>query len=421
MTLHPPDRLARSATLARCFAAATLCLAATSSAEAQVPCDTLPAPIVYGRGGSAPNQLVGRLAADLAASSAPLTIVYKDEGACFAMASLANGEKATGTARYWTKKEDGTVVRNDCTLPEAGVDPTWGSMAQLATTCAGIDALPADVSDEVGPISGFGLFVPTASTQQVISAEAVYYIYGLGVDDPAFQVAPWTVADAIASRTTTSAAGLLLAKAVGIDLSYALLHENTRSNQGSIDFVTVQSAAAIANPDAALGFASSETLDTNRDKVRSLAFQAIGQDFGYWADSTTTSFDKKNLREGRYFLWNPHHFYAKLDGPAGEVVDADTARWVGSIVGTEPLPDDLSWLDIVIEVGTIPECAMQVTRDGDVGPLASYQPDAPCGCYFEAKATGAAPASCQACAGDGPDDSCPDTAPVCRHGFCEVK
>jgi len=404
---------------------AALCLSLglveTAQAQANVACDSLPAPIIYGRGGSAPNQLLGRLAVDIAASPQPLTVVYKDDGACFAMASLVSGEKLATSAKYWVK-QGASIVQKTCTLPAADsttIEASWGSMAQLATTCPGIDALPANVSDTTGPISGFSLFVPTASTQQVISAEAVYYIYGLGVENPAYQVAPWTVPGAIASRATTSAAGLLLAKAVGIDLSHPLYGTDVKNNQGAVTHITTV-AAAVANPEAAIGFASTETADTNRDKVRTLAFQAVGQDKGYWPDSTVTSFDKINIRQGRYNLWNPHHFYAKLNG-SSQIADPNVKRWIEYLTNQTALPGNLSFLDIQIEVGNVPECAMEVTRDGEVGPLASYQPDEPCGCYFEFKATGIAPDSCQECETEGQDPSCPTDAPVCRHGFCEVK
>ncbi len=415
-------------------------LAHAGAARAEDPlCSSLgsaEAPLVVGRGGSAASVVIGRFAVAVRESTKPLTIVYRDDGACYAMAALKDGEKVTTDAKYWVR--DATtnkVVAKTCKFNvDEGVPATWGAMAQLATTCPGVDALPADVSDTRGPNSGFSIIVPNASTQQVISSEALYYIYGLGVEDPQVQVAPWTVPGAIAARKTTSAAGLLLAKAVGIPLSHPLYMSGTaddpqndvKNNQGAVDFITVKSAAARDNPEAAIGFCSTETADANRDKVRTLAFQAEGQDYGYWPDSNaTTSFDKINIREGRYWLWNPHHFFAKLDGPGGEVVDENTKNWIGYITGTIPLPPAASKteeaLDLWIEVGTIPECAMHVNRDEDVGPLYSYQPDEPCGCYYEFKTTGVAPDSCVACTEANAQDVCPDTAPTCRHGFCEVK
>jgi len=276
----------------------------------------------------------------------------------------------------------------------------------------------------------------------VISAEAVYYIYGFGPEDPKYQVAPWTVPTAIASRGTTSAAGLLLAKSVGIPLSHSLYGSvgtpnpaypgskgpnDVNTNGAMIKFVN--EAAAAGNAQATLGFASTETVDAARDKVKSLAFQAKDQEWGYWPDSDqTTSFDKINVREGRYWLWNPHHFYGKLTGPGGSYVDPNAELWIKYITGQEPLPDGKSFLDIQADVGNIPHCAMKVTRDGDVGPLASYQPEVSCGCYFEER-VGSLSDSCKPCVNqEGPelpneaaDPTCPAEAPICRYGYCEVK
>jgi len=57
-----------------------------------------------------------------------------------------------------------------------------------------------------------------------------------------------------------------------------------------------------------------------------------------------------------------------------------------------------------------------VKRTGDMGPLASFQPEEPCGCFFDDKKTGNS--GCQACT---VNTECPSSAPVCRHNFCEVK
>jgi hypothetical protein len=417
-------------------AALSLCaalLSGSSIAHAADPaCDSLPKPIIYGRGGSAASVLIGRFAVAVAESSDPFTVVYKDDGACFAMDALINAAKPTTSAKYWIRQGDGTIVAKTCTLPatvEDAPDASWGAMAQQATTCNGVDSLPANISDQRGPNSGFSIVVPKASTQQVISSEAIYFIYGFGPDDPKYQVAPWTVPLAIGSRATTSAAGLLLAKAVGIPLSHTLYGTDAKNNQGSIDYITKTSQAAKDNPEAAIAFASTETADANRATVRALAFQAEGQKHGYWPDSNANALDKINLREGRYFLWNPHHFFAKLDGNGGQIADANTKKWIGYLTGTLALPKNNTLgkaeaaLDLQIEVGTVPACAMHVDRDTDVGPLQSYQPDEPCTCYFELQATGRVPDSCKACtSNDGTTDAaCPSSASVCRHGYCEVK
>jgi hypothetical protein len=289
-------------------------------------------------------------------------------------------------------------------------------MAQEATTCQGVEKLPDTVGAYKGPVSGFSLIAPNASSEYAISAEAVYYIYGFGAGS-GHDVAPWTNPAAIGTRTTTSAAGLLLAKAVGIPLSRKLAYVDTndvKTNQAAVDFITATSAAAVANPSAALAFCSTETADANRQKVRTLAFKAVGQDCAYFPDSTATATDKKNLREGRYYLWNSHYFFARQD-TSKKIVKPAVETLVKIFTSEIPLPGPQTYIDLLIANGNVPECAMQVTRSTDMGPLASYQPQKPCGCYFDQKTTGST--ACKTCTADV------DCAAgnQCSYGYCEVK
>ena len=72
-------------------------------------------------------------------------------------------------------------------------------------------------------------------------------------------------------------------------------------------------------------------------------------------------------------------------------------------------------LNAWVSAGTVPKCAMEVWRQTDLEPLASYAPAEPCGCYFDFKATGAT--TCGACTQNA---DCPSNAPNCRFGYCEV-
>lgn len=431
------QRSARRVGAALTMAALGLTSVVTSSADAQDCTDAeLPgltdaqnaAPRIWGRGGSAPNLLVGTLAVELQESSDPLVVLYKDDGACYAMDALVDNDPIVGKVRYWYRDATRKLQNGECTVSEPR-QASWGSMAQLADSC-GVE-LPANVYDGVGPISGFSLLVPLKSNQQAISAEAVYYIYGLGLGDPKYHVAPWTVPAAIGSRATTSAAGLLLAKAVGIPLEHTLYGVDQKTNNAMVVLANDQAGKGFA--ENSLGFASTETVDAARASVRSLAFQAQDQNRAYWPDSTSTSYDKLNIREGRYFLWNPHHFYARLDAPNGKIPDANVRRWINILTKGEALPAGArSFLDVQIEAGNVPECAMRVKRDGDVGPLASYQPEVSCGCYYDTNVkggSGVSPEHCEPCVNaDGPelpgeakDATCPSETPYCRYGFCEVK
>lgn len=386
---------------------------ATGVAHA-VDCNTLPTPI-YGIGGSAATNLIKRLGTRLAAApeGEKITVIYSDPGACAAMTALVQNKPLEGSGKYW----DANGTEATCTYPAGStLLADWGAMAQEATTCQGVEALPASIGDYLGPISGFSLIVPNASTEFSISAEAIYLLYGFGIG-AGYDVAPWTVPAAVASRTTTSAAGLLLAKAVGIPQARALAFSQTndvKSNQGAVDWITAQ-PAAVANPNAAIGFCSTETADANRAKVRTLAFKAIGQDCAYGPDSTVTATDKKNVREGRYYLWNAHHVFARLNEQK-QPVTPQLTKFVDIFTSKAPLPGSQSYIDLLIANGNVPECAMHVKRAGDMGPLASFQHDKPCGCYFDSKTTGTTP-SCKACTTDSECGS----GSVCSYNFCEVK
>lgn len=394
-----------------------------STASAQVDCSTLPNPI-YGIGGSAPNVLFRYAAGALRRIPNPITVVYQSPGACAAMGALVNDVPLTGTATYWDEND----APQTCNVPQ-GTLASWGSMATTAPTCSGITGLPATVGDYLGPASAFSILVPRNTTaQQSISSEALYFLYGYG---PAGNVAPWINPATIASRNITSAAGLLVAIAAGLPTTRQLFNAGTwgqdvQNNQGAVNWVAgVNNAAAAADPNSAIGFASTETVEAqaNIPLVRSLAYQHVGQEYAYYPNSTPDSFDKQNVRDGHYYLWSVHHIYARQNS-SGVITDANTQRWVSYVTGQTPIPEQTSptaghdnFLDIVISVGNIPECAFTVTRTGDLGPLASFQPETSCAGYFEVQTTG-----------ETTHDECEDATdctdsefPACNFGYCEVQ
>jgi hypothetical protein len=71
-------------------------------------------------------------------------------------------------------------------------------------------------------------------------------------------------------------------------------------------------------------------------------------------------------------------------------------------------------LDVVIQNGLVPSCAMKVQRSVEGGDMTPTTVSEPCGCYFEFKATGAT--TCTACT-----DSSTCGTGMCRHGYCEAK
>lgn len=371
------------------------------STAGAVDCTELPNPTI-GVGGSASKPLLATVGAALAGAEDPLTVIYQSPGACFAITPYVDGTTITGTANYWDP--DGT--EQVCDLPLTGIVPDFGMSGVQGTLCEGVEEIPAGIGDFAGPVTSWSILVPQVSSQTSISAEAVYFVYGYGAT--LGQVSPWTIDAELYSRNATSAA--LIAVALGAGIPPAKFKGvDVKTNQAMIS-----SLAMSVNPEAAIGFTSTEVADANRGSVRTLAFQATGQHCAYWPDSTPTGFDKANVRDGHYFLWSPYHFYVPVDG-SGVIEHEATRKFVGYFTGAEPVPEEVPLLDIIIDNGTIPQCAMTVWRDTEIGPLYSLAPDAPCGCYYEALAAGST--SCTPCTDDS---ACGGDVPVCRHGYCEA-
>ncbi len=386
------------------FACVAVACIAPGSASA-LACKDLPNPI-YGTGGSAHKTFFAKYGAALGKLKSPITLVYQAPGACVAMAALADKDKGagllTGTANYW----DAAGKEQSCDLPLLGQPVDFGAMGVFPTSCPGVTKLPPGVGDFQGAVNSWNVLVPVASSQQSISAEALYFVFGWGKGG---KVEPWVDESQYFIRNPTSAATLAIATAIGLPPA-KFIGKDVKTNQG-----TVQNLSASTNPEAAIGYTSGEVADANRNVVRTLAYQHSGQSCGYWPDSSATAFDKRGVRQGLYYLWSPTHLYAYVDAK-GQPIHPAVAEFIGWFNGSLPPPPELDVLSLQISAGNIPQCAMNVWRDGDLAPLYSWQPAEPCGCFFEFKATGAT--TCQPCSTQA---QCNPSQPVCRYGFCEVQ
>jgi hypothetical protein len=236
------------------------------------------------------------------------------------------------------------------------------------------------------------------------------------------------------------------------------------NQQGSTgnEFSAVAGQSNAANASATIGILSYEAVQQsnaqalsatgNGKTVKILPYQHAGQSCGYLPDSTSTSPDRINVRQGRYAIWGPLHFVAHVDAngyPTGHNPDA-IATVLNYFIGTGPNAMSMTDAQVPVQVtpfavpgsdagvptsaakalitaeatvskgGVVPWCAMQVARSAEIGPEASYQPDADCGCFFEKTAAGATVSSyCQACTSDS---ECTNSSyPHCNFGFCEAQ
>jgi hypothetical protein len=389
--------------------------------------------VIYGSGGSAITATMRQVAAALRSLPDPITVLWHDPGACTGFGHFLDGAIPGTTTRnvvYW----DAAGVATTCQAPPAtGLPVDFAHMGNTADFCAAPrDVLPPGYGDFLTPVQTVNLITDKDSSQKSISAEALYYILGLGATRA--NISPWTNPRHMILRTGSSFVHQFIAASVfGDPLKVFYDHPSTPGRlgiEGGAESASSIVAAGASNPESPLGYVSGAAADAGRAQVKTLAYQHFGQTCAYWPDSSESSLDKINVRQGLYHFWTPGHFFAPVN-PQGQIISsrpgADaTARaaiaervrqLIGYFSGELPSPEGVTppILQRIIAAGDIPLCAMQVTREGTAGAVSSYAPSEPCSCYFEAIATGIT-SVCATCDGDG---DCNADAPHCRHGYCE--
>lgn len=400
------------------FGAAIAAMIVTASARAgAAACTSLGAqPIVFIENGDTQEPLVKRLGHKLLASATPLRIVYKNRRTC----DLAS-DMYTASAMV----NDAIPIRY---IPSAAEDPTWdpskpsptceadapdGNPIDLAigatylSSCPTLPVKPTSLAVAVGPVQAYGFVVPKASSQIAITAEEGYFAYGFPAKTG--EASPWLDQALRFSRGPTASTALTCAAAIGLKASQ--LKGTVPPNNTSSEVLTL--VAAGNPPEATIGLLGTEIYDQNRDKVKLLAFRGFGQRYAYYPDTSATSFDKRNVRDGHYLPWAPTPYLAYVDG-AGKVLNGGAARVIDLVVNAK-VEADVNGLDAIIASGLVPECAMTVERPFDGANLSRKAPPEPCACYFESRVP-EGKTSCTVCTNDAPCGT-----GKCRRGFCEAR
>ena len=380
-------------------------LLAASSAEA-ADCSTLPNPIYLSASGNH-KALLKQASAVLSAAATPVTIVFQSNVSCVALDQMISGTKATNSALYWD-----AGVETACTIPLTGVDPDVAMSDVYAPTCNA--ALPTTLKDFLGPIQVMTFVTHPASTETSISADAAYVVLGFG--GPPYPVAPWTDPNFLFIRPDTAGTKLLMGRSIGLPVAkWKGLPQATAG-----DVLTAVSAST--SPNATLGIITTELADAYRQpnngkQLKTLAYQHKGQSCGYFPDSSSTAFDKLNVREGRYPMWGPFHIVARVDG-TGKPTNPFVKQLTDLVnrAGVSEA-DKKSMTDAEAAAFAVPVCAMKVQRASEMALPTPFAPAEPCGCYFESK-TGGAKAGCSVCADD---TQCSGASPKCRFGYCEAR
>ncbi|HEY0841027.1 MAG TPA: hypothetical protein VGD74_12640 [Vulgatibacter sp.] len=388
--------------------AATLVLVAGTSAQA-AECASLPNP-VYLAGSSASKPVLKQLAKILSAREPAITLVYQSTGSCAGVDAIVNSTPVTATAKYWDAEQKEVA----CDLPAEGATVDIGISDVYSESCDYV--LGANQADFFGPIQVMTFVAPAAASESSISAAAAYVALGFGGENHV--VPPWDNKDFFYIRADSSGTKAMIAKAIGLPVSKWI--GNVQSGSGDVNTAVSSSV----QPDKTIGILAADYADANRDKLKILAYEHGDQLCGYLPDSSSTSFDKINVRDGRYAIWGPLHFMANVDAagraipgagnPAGDAV-ATVARYVTHDGLSEQ--DGRAMIQAEAAAYTVPVCAMRVSRTSEVGPVSPFVPDEPCGCFFESL-QGATTTECTACTSNA---DCSGATPTCRYGFCEAK
>jgi len=405
-------------------------------------CSSLPGSVVYIESGDTQEPLLKALGRKLR-DDANITLAFQLTGSCTLSPNLYAGTaipKATNMLYIPSTSECGAWTTANaeftCTTdPNNGTPPNLGISALFPGSCAGVSPTPpAGIGSFIGPIQAYTFIVPTAefANQTAITAAEGYYAFGDGVNNPVTwdngkgggPAAEWNDPTQFFLRPATKST--LVATALNLQLTAKEMTLVTadggttdgRNLEATSDEVLAAVKASVSPQ--AIGILGDEIFDANRgDGVNVLAFQGFNIPAAYYPDSTTTSFDKQNIRDGHYTLWSPTVYITPVDG-SGAPSNPAVKYLTDLVLGNPATPPDggtaIDGIGTVVGVGLTPNCAMQVQRTGDGAPVTPYTPAAPCSCYFLSKVTSPAPlpASCVTC----PAGTC--TTGACFNGYCEV-
>lgn len=385
-----------------------LCLAALPRSAEAINCDALPGPVVYMQIGDTQQPLIKDLARHLRDSATlPITIVYQTAGSCTNTDAFYNQTPLSTNALYVpSTAEDAAWTISDPPLQCDIITPVQLDIANsnVFVEACNLGNAPAEVELVRAPVQAYVLSVPEQSTQQAITAQEAYFAFGFGNGGMA---SPWNDETQMYIRTITKSTLLAWAAAISVP---AAKWKGIRLDKST---EVVSGLVNSPQPEKAIGILGAEVYDQNRDTLNVLAFRAFGQRYAYYPDSSPTSFDKRNLRNGQYTVWSPTIYMYRKDA-GNNPVNANAKTVIDLILGFDTTPAaDFNSLEVVIDKGLVPDCAMKVQRSYEGGPLSLYEAPEPCGCFFESVVD---QTSCDTCT-----TSAECNGGECRHGYCEAR
>jgi hypothetical protein len=156
--------------------------------------------------------------------------------------------------------------------------------------------------------------------------------------------------------------------------------------------------------------------DSHRSTLNAVAFRGHNRTNAYHADSSPTSTDRKNVRDGHYVIQGPLHFFTALtDGQPSPLAKQVLEYLVGSVPIDPNDTANTSHVSTVAALGTVPQCAMMVQIDRDGGYFSPFTPAVSCTCRYERVVNGKELAGCVSCTSSS---QCA-VGKTCQTGYCE--
>ncbi len=399
----------------------TLFVARTATAA---PCDGLAAdgqndavPILWVENGDTQEPLLKRLGKQLMQTAGvKVRIIYRNRPTC----ELADNFYKARTLATVAARPIRYIPEDPGFDPVAGVAPVCDTPAVPPTvmlaigatflsSCPILPAKPPSVTVVDGANQAYGFIVNKASSQVAMTAEEGYLAWGFSGGTGV--APPWLDQTLRFTRGANASTTLTLSSNIGLTAAKMLVGA---APPATTSLIVLNNVAQATDVQAALGAIGADLYDQNRALVKMLAFRAFNQKYAYFPDSSATSFDKQNLRDGHYLPWSPTPYLYEQAGATGQPLDATVARVVNLIFG-KSVEADVNGLKAAADSGLVPQCAMKVKRAFDGGDLSLFTPPEPCGCFFE-KNVPQGVTACTACNGDGPCGG-----GKCRFGYCEAK
>jgi hypothetical protein len=436
----------------------TLVGLSTGLLSLQVGAQTLPEPDqdcadlenpLFIEAGDTQMRMLGELARKLRDDVEPMTLVYLPRSTCTLAENVFSGNNTIENMRYVPSLAEETEwdgTPRQCNNVDGGFPIDIAIGATFISSCSeDVQNLQPDAMGRFrGPVQAYGFVVPdgVADSVQGITREEAFFVFsGRG---EAANAIPWTAppnpeggTPTVFIRSATTSTLLTLASNVAPDLlppsawiGYRLEGQEDRS---SVVIQGVSAARGTPLEEATIGMLGVELYDRERESLDILAYQAAGQTYGYYPDSSPSARDKRNVRDGHYVPWAYTEYVTEVDG-SGEPIKPNAARLLSLVTGNSETrlvsaagvtpAFDVDALAVVAAAGLVPECAMTVEREFDGGDLSLYEAESPCGCFYEtvqdpSLLTDPPEAWSDRCVACDPDNDCVDGD--CRRGFCEAR